>query len=96
MNFSPLNDRILVKRNSTEETTKGGIIIPDNAQEKPMQGLVIAAGPGKNLDDGTLRPLQVQEGNTVMFRKYAGTDVTIKGEEHLILREEEILAIIEE
>ena len=96
MNFRPLNDRILVKRNNSEQTTKGGIIIPDNAKEKPLQGNVVAVGPGKSADDGSLRPLIIQEGNTVLFRKFAGTDVTIQGEEHLILREDEVLAIIEE
>lgn len=96
MNFRPLNDRILVKRSSSEQTTKGGIIIPENAKEKPMRGSVIAVGPGKTNDDGSLSPLLVQEGNVVMFRKFAGTDVTIAGEEHMILREEEVLAIIEE
>lgn len=96
MNFRPLNDRILVKRSSSEQTTKGGIIIPENAKEKPMRGSVIAVGPGKSNDDGSLTPLLVQEGHTVMFRKYAGTDVTIAGEEHMILREDEILAIIED
>jgi chaperonin GroES len=96
MNFRPLNDRILVKRNSSEQTTKGGIIIPENAKEKPMRGSVIAVGPGKTNDDGSLSPLIVLEGQTVMFRKFAGTDVTIAGEEHMILREDEILAIIED
>ena len=96
MNFRPLNDRILVKRSSSEQTTKGGIIIPENAKEKPMRGSVIAVGPGKTNDDGSLSPLLVQEGNVVMFRKFAGTDVTIAGEEHMILREEEVLAIIED
>lgn len=96
MNFKPLNDRILVKRSDAEQKTQSGIIIPDNAQEKPMQGLVVAVGPGKSLDDGTLRTLQVQEGNTVLFRKYAGTDVTISGEQHLIMREDEILAVVED
>ena len=96
MKFAPLNDRILVKRSDSEQTTKSGIIIPDNAQEKPMQGIVKAVGPGKSADDGSLRPLLVQEGNTVLFRKYAGTDVKIEGEEHLIMREDEILAIVEE
>jgi len=95
MNFRPLNDRILVKRLALEETTKGGIIIPDNAKEKPMQGKVMAVGPGKMLDDGGLSQLQVSEGQTVLFRKYAGTDVTINNEEHLILREEEVLALVE-
>lgn len=96
MNFRPLNDRILVKRSSSETTTKSGIIIPENAKEKPMQGTIIAVGPGKSNEDGSQTPLLVKEGQLVMFRKYAGTDVTISGEEHMILREDEILAIVEE
>lgn len=95
MKFRPLNDRVLVKRIDAEETTRGGIIIPDNAKEKPMQAKVVAVGPGKMLDSGKLCPLEVKEGQTVFFRKYAGSEVTIEGQEHLILREEEILAVLE-
>lgn len=95
MKFRPLNDRILVKRIDAETTTKGGIIIPDNAKEKPMQGFVVAAGPGKTLDNGLLRKLEVKEGQTVFFRKYAGTELKLEGAEHLILREDEILAVLE-
>jgi len=95
MAFRPLNDRILVKRINTEETTKGGLFIPDNAKEKPMQGKVVATGEGKCLDNGTVRALEVKKDQTIFFRKYAGTEVTISGEEHLILREDEVLAILE-
>lgn len=95
MTFRPLNDRILVKRIDAEETTKGGIIIPDNAKEKPMQGKVIAVGQGKCQDNGKIRALEVKKDQTIFFRKYAGTEVTISGIEHMILREDEVLAILE-
>jgi chaperonin GroES len=95
MSLKPLNDRVLVKRLDSEEKTKGGIIIPDNAKEKPMEGEVMAVGEGKHLENGKVRPLEVKKGDRVYFRKYAGTEVTLHGEEHLILREEEILAVIE-
>lgn len=95
MKFRPLGDRVLVKRSDAEETTKGGIIIPDNAKEKPMQAKVVAVDPGKVLDNGKIQALQVQNGQTVFFRKYSGSEVTIEGQEHLILREEEILAVLE-
>ena len=93
--FRPLNDRILVKRIEAEEVTKGGIIIPDNAKEKPMQGIVMAVGEGKHLDNGQVRPLEVKEGQTIFFRKYAGTEITFDGTEHMILREDEVLAVLE-
>ena len=95
MNMRPLQDRILVKRVSEEEKSKGGIIIPDTAKEKPQQGKVIAVGKGKVLEDGTQRPLDVKAGDTILFGKYAGTEVKIDGEEHLILREEDVLGVIE-
>lgn len=95
MKFRPLNDRILVKRTDAEETTKGGIIIPDSAKEKPMQAKVIAVGEGKVLENGQVRPLQVKKDQTIFFRKYAGTEVTIEGVDHLILREDEVLAVLE-
>lgn len=95
MKFRPLNDRILIKRLDSEEKTKGGIFIPDSAKEKPMQGLVVAVGTGKTLENGTVRPLEVKEGQTVFFRKYSGTEVTLEGVEHLILREDEVLAVLE-
>lgn len=93
MKLKPLNDRILIKRISGEEKTAGGIIIPDNAKEKPMEGKVMAVGGGKILEDGKIRPLEVKKGDVVFFRKYAGTEVTIEGEEHMIMREDEILAV---
>ena len=95
MNIRPLQDRILVRRVSEEEKSKGGIIIPDTAKEKPQQGKVIAVGKGKVLEDGTQRPLDVKAGDTILFGKYAGTEVKIEGEEHLILREEDVLGVIE-
>jgi chaperonin GroES len=90
----PLHDRIIVKRIEEEETSKGGIIIPDTAKEKPQQGKVVAVGPGKR-DDGKLVPLDVKAGDTVLFAKYAGTDIKIAGEDHLILREDDVLGVVE-
>jgi chaperonin GroES len=90
----PLHDRILVKRIAEEEKTKGGIIIPDTAKEKPQQGTVVAVGPGRR-EDGKVVPLDVKAGDTVLFGKYAGTEIKIEGEEHLILREEDVLGIVE-
>ena len=95
MNIRPLQDRILVKRVTEEEKSKGGIIIPDTAKEKPQQGKVIAVGNGKVLEDGSQRALDVKAGDTILFGKYAGTEVKIDGEEHLILREEDVLGVIE-
>lgn len=94
MGFRPLNDRVLVKRTEAEETTLGGIIIPDSAKEKPMQGTVVAVGDGKVQENGTVRQLEVKPGQTVYFRKYSGTDVKIDTADHLILREDEILAVL--
>jgi chaperonin GroES len=94
MNVKPLHDRVLIKRIEEEEKTKGGIIIPDTAKEKPIQGRVIAVGKGKVTEDGKVIPLEVKEGDRVLFGKYAGTEVKIDGEEHLIMREDDILAII--
>lgn len=94
MKVRPLHDRILVKRLDTEEKTKGGIIIPDTAQEKPQEGKVEAVGNGKILDDGSVRPLDVKVGDKILFGKYGGTDINIDGEEYLILREEDVLAVI--
>jgi chaperonin GroES len=91
----PLQDRILVKRLGEEETTKGGIIIPDSAKEKPQEGEVIAIGKGKVLDDGKILPLDVKVGDKILFGKYSGTEVKLAGDEHIILREEDILGIIE-
>jgi chaperonin GroES len=91
----PLNDRVIVKRLPEEEVTKGGIIIPDSAKEKPIQGEVVAVGPGKTLDNGKTQALDVKVGDKVMFGKYAGSEIKLDGVEHLILREDEILAVIE-
>jgi chaperonin GroES len=95
MKIRPLQDRVLVKRVESEEKTKGGIIIPDTAKEKPIEGKVIAVGAGKVGEDGKVRPLDVKAGDRVLFGKYSGTEVKIDGEEHLILREEDILGVIE-
>jgi chaperonin GroES len=95
MKIRPLQDRIIVKRTEEDEKTKGGIIIPDTAKEKPMEGKIIAAGKGKVLDDGKIHPLDVKAGDRVLFAKYAGTEVKIDGEEHLIMREDDILGVIE-
>jgi chaperonin GroES len=91
----PLQDRIIVKRVEEEEKTKGGIIIPDTAKEKPIEGKVIAVGNGKVLEDGKVRPLDVKAGDRILFSKYAGTEIKIEGEEHLIMREDDILGVIE-
>jgi len=95
MSIRPLQDRILIKRVKEEEKTKGGIIIPDTAKEKPVEGKVIAVGNGAVQKDGSVRKLEVKKGDTVLFAKYSGSDIKIEGEDHLILREEDILAIIE-
>jgi chaperonin GroES len=96
MEIRPLQDRVLVKRVKEEEKTKGGIIIPDTAKEKPIEGRVVAVGNGVIQKDGTVRKLEVKKGNRVLFGKYGGTEVKIDGEEHLILKEDDILAILEE
>lgn len=95
MKIRPLQDRVIVKRVEEEEKTKGGIIIPDTAKEKPQEGEIIAAGPGKVTDEGKKIPLEVKVGDRVLFGKYAGTEIKIDGEEHLIMREDDILGIIE-
>ncbi len=95
MKVKPLQDRVLVKRVEEETKTKGGIIIPDSAKEKPQEGLVIAVGPGKTTDTGTLVAPGVKAGDRILFGKYSGTEIKIEGEEHLILREDDILAVIE-
>jgi len=95
MKIQPLHDRVIVKRVEEEEKTKGGIIIPDTAKEKPMEGVVAAVGSGKTEGDSKKKvPLEVKEGDKVLFSKYAGTEITIDGEEHLIMREDDIIAII--
>ncbi len=90
----PLHDRVIVKRIEEEEKSKGGIIIPDTAKEKPQEGRVVAVGPGKQ-EDGKVLPLDVKAGDRILFGKYAGTEIKLNGEEHLILREDDILGIIE-
>ncbi len=95
MKIRPLQDRLIVKRIDEEETTKGGIIIPDTAKEKPQEGKVIAVGKGKINDDGKLQPLDVKKGDRVLFSKYSGTEINIEGEEHLIIREDDVLGICE-
>jgi chaperonin GroES len=94
VNFRPLHDRVIVQRSTEEEKTSSGLIIPDSAKEKPQQAKVIRVGNGKVLENGTRVPLDVKEGDTILFGKYSGSDVKIGGEEYLILREDEILAII--
>ncbi len=95
MKIRPLHDRVIVKRIDEEETTKGGIIIPDTAKEKPIEGKVTAVGAGKVLENGKKLPLEVKKGDKILFGKYSGTDINIEGEEHLIMREDDIIAIVE-
>jgi chaperonin GroES len=95
MKVRPLHDRIIVKRLEGETLTKGGIIIPDSAKEKPIEGRVLAVGNGKRLEDGSVRPLDVKEGDRILFGKYSGTEIKVDGEEHLILREDDVLAVVE-
>ena len=95
MKVKPLKDRILVQRVAEAEKTKGGIIIPDSAKERPLEGKVIAVGAGKRLDDGTLIKLDVKEGDRILFGKYGGTEIKVDGQEHIILSEDEILGVIE-
>jgi chaperonin GroES len=96
MGIKPLQDRVLVQRLASDEKTSSGLIIPDTAKEKPLEAIVRAVGPGKRNNDGALIAMSVSEGDKVLFGKYSGTEITLNGEEHLILREEEILAIITE
>jgi len=95
MKIRPLQDRIIVRRVDEEETTKGGIIIPDSAKEKPQEGKVIAVGKGKTNEEGKLQPLDVKKGDKVLFSKYAGTEINIEGVEHLIIREDDVLGVVE-
>ena len=95
MRVKPLQDRVLVKRLEEGEVVKGGIIIPDTAKEKPMEGEVVASGPGKMRDDGKRSPLDVKAGDRILFGKYAGTEIKIDDQDYIILREEEILAVLE-
>jgi chaperonin GroES len=95
MKFNPLHDRILIKRIEEQETAKGGIIIPDSAKEKPQEGEVIAGGNGKKTQDGNIIPLDVRAGDLILFGKYSGTEIKVDNEGFLILREEEVLGIVE-
>jgi chaperonin GroES len=95
MNIRPLHDRLIVKRVQEEEKTKGGIIIPDSAKEKPVEGEVLAVGNGKIMEDGSVRKLEVKAGDRVLFGKYSGTEVKVEGEERLILREDDVLCVVE-
>jgi chaperonin GroES len=95
MKIKPLRDRVIVRRLGEEEKTKGGIIIPDTAKEKPQEGEVVAVGSGKVLEDGKVVPLEIKKGDKVLFGKYSGTEVKVEGEELLMMREEDILGIIE-
>lgn len=95
MKIRPLHDRVIVTRVAEEEKTKGGIIIPDTAKEKPVEGKVVAVGGGRVLEDGSIRKLDIKVGDRVMFGKYGGTDVTVNGEDYLILREDDLLGVVE-
>lgn len=93
--IKPLGDKILVKRLEAREVTKGGIVLPDSAKEKPKEGKIVAVGPGKILDDGTRGALQLKEGDRVLFTSYAGTEVKVDGEEFLVMSEDDVLAVVE-
>ena len=95
MKFRPLHDRILVERVESEEISAGGIILPDSAKEKPQQGKVISVGPGKTADDGKVIPMELKAGDTILFGKYSGTEIKLDGVEYLIMREEDVLGIVE-
>ena len=95
MKIRPLHDRVLVKRSQEERTSPGGIVIPDTAAEKPIQGQVVAVGNGKILEDGTIRPMDVKAGDTVLFGKYSGTEVKVDGIDYLVMREDDIMAVLE-
>lgn len=95
MNLKPLGDRVIVKPMEAEEKTKGGIILPDTAKEKPIEGTIVAAGPGKVSEDGKAIKMEVKVGDKVLYGKYSGTEVTVEGEEYLIMRESDIFAVIE-
>src|SRR5919204_4702313 len=95
MNIRPLHDRIVVKRIEDKETMQGGLYIPDSAKEKPQEGEVVAVGKGKRLEDGKLVPLDVQVGDRILFGKYSGSDIKLDGEEYLIMREDEVLGILD-
>ena len=94
MNIRPLHDRVIVRRTEEEKTSPGGIVIPDSATEKPVKGEIVAVGKGKLLENGDIRPLDVKKGDQILFGKYSGTEITIDGEEMLVMREDDITAII--
>jgi chaperonin GroES len=95
MKFRPLYDRILVERVESEEVTKGGIILPDTAKEKPQQGKIIAVGSGKRTDEGKIIPLELKAGDTILFGKYSGSEIKIEGTEYLIMKEDDVLGLVE-
>jgi len=95
MQVRPLQDRVIVKRVNEETKTRGGIIIPDSAKEKPVEGVVVAVGPGKLSDKGEKKPLDVKKGDRILFGKYSGTEISIDNEEHLIMREDDILGVVQ-
>lgn len=95
MKFRPLHDRILVERVESEERTKGGIILPDSAKEKPQQGKIIAVGSGRRTEDGKVIPLELKEGDTILFGKYSGSEIKIEGIEYLIMKEDDVLGLVE-
>jgi chaperonin GroES len=95
MKFRPLHDRILVQRIEEQKKSKGGIIIPETAKEKPQEGRVVAAGSGRVLEDGSVRPLEVKKGDRILFGKYSGSEIKLDGEEHIIMREDDVLAVVE-
>jgi chaperonin GroES len=95
MKFRPLYDRILVERVESEEVTKGGIILPDTAKEKPQQGKIIAVGSGKRTEDGKIIPLELKAGDTILFGKYSGSEIKIEGTEYLIMKEDDVLGLVE-
>lgn len=96
MKIKPLSDKILVQRLEAETKTAGGIVLPDSAKEKPQQGKIVSVGPGKTLEDGSVKKMQVKKGDKVLFTSYAGTEIKVSGKEHLIMNESDILAIIED
>ena len=95
MKFRPLHDRILVQRIEEQNKSKGGIIIPDTAKEKPQEGRVVAVGSGRVLEDGSVRPVELKKGDRILFGKYSGNEIKLDGEDHIIMREEDVLAVVE-
>ena len=95
MKFRPLHDRVLVQRIEEQKKSKGGIIIPDTAAEKPQEGRVVAVGSGRVLEDGSVRPVELKKGDRILFGKYSGNEIKLDGEDHIIMREEDVLAVVE-